>query len=97
MSVFSEAVSEMLDEHIAVFGETVTYDGAAVDGIFDRRHVAVDAGGDVPVTAELTTLVVKTGAVPTETGATVVRGGLAYRVVDVQPDEQATVLVLEKQ
>lgn len=69
-----------------------------LDGIFDRRHVAVDFGAGAPVSAMEVTLRARLSAFPAgvapQEGDTATIAADRYTVVDVQPDGALVTLVL---
>ena len=63
-------------------------------GVFDRRHVEVDTGGEAPVSMLATTFTVEAGTVAR--GATITLDGASYLVRDIQTDGLgADMLLLE--
>ena len=68
-------------------------------GIFDRRYMEIDTGGEVPFAGMVSTLSVRVGDIPGVArmdGVTVPAG--SYLITNMQPDGQGmTVLVLEAQ
>lgn len=76
---------------LSVFGKTAA---SGDRGVFHRRHVEVDTGGEAPVSMLATTYTVPAGTVARGTVLTI--DGANYRVRDIQQDGLgADVLILD--
>lgn len=91
------------DAVAAAFGEPVGFDliragqarVAGIAGVFDARHVAVDAGGEVPVADYQTTLSARRGDLGDVAAgdAVEVRGAL-YSIAELRPDSEGWVVLV---
>ena len=67
------------------FASNATLAGLAVTGIFEKDYIDLDAGGSLAGTTPVFTLA--SSAVPANVaGATLVVGGVTYKVVEPMPD-----------
>ena len=81
------------------FATAVTYDGGAINGIFDNETVPVDAGGFVPVHEEQPRLTCRTSDIPSiAQDQVMVIGGVSYDVKAwIHDGTGVTVVQLERQ
>lgn len=87
----------VMDAALATFGETVTYAGSPLTGVWRDEDVLAGGDGEVPVRIRATTLTLRSDAAAPGSGDVVSRAGVPYRVVDVVSDGLgATVLQLER-
>ena len=84
---------------MATWGQPATYTPAStgtpvgITAVFDSAFVAVETGGEVPVSTVAPVLLVRLADLPAdpEQGDAVTVGGGDYEVADVQPDSSGTV------
>lgn len=101
---WAAAVGNVLDACGAVFGESVEYSyngGAAISirGVFDSAHIAVDPDTGASISTTDPLLGIKAADLPGKPtkSDTVTVHGIAYRVIDSQPDGQGGInLILKK-
>jgi hypothetical protein len=71
---------------LEVMGESILYDGSAINAIFDAEYYTVQ-DGEFETESSTPGIMCRTSDVPTaKHGDVVVRAGVTYDVVNVKPD-----------